>query len=211
MALRTLNATWKQLEKLAGHYFGKKPVKTAIAPIDELCQRTNESRIVDALADLLVRHYTGLEKAGIAFALSERKGFPAWTTRFDPDHSLIVVNPVGVFKYQRACMDAVKTLNTPEARESFQLYRLQAFMAELGKLPSRFLLFLLILDQVGRCKEVSKAEKRSTGEVAENIDYLNLLWAFKELETFIAENTGVNLRSEYGIFWYESEWVAGNK
>lgn len=211
MALRTLNTTWKQLEKLVARHLDKKTDQAAISPINELCKRTNGSRIVEALANLLVRHYTGMEKTGIAFALSERKGFPTWDTRFDAELNLIIVNPIAVFRYQSKCLAAAKALKTKKARENFQVYRLQAFMAELGKLPSRFLLFLLIMDQVGRCKEVSKAEKRTTGEVAENVDYLNLLWAFKGLETFIGENTGVNLRSEYGIFWYESEWVAGTK
>jgi hypothetical protein len=38
-----------------------------------------------------------------------------------------------------------------------------------------------------------------------------MLWAFKELENFFRSTTGVSLRSEYAILWYESDWFLGKK
>jgi hypothetical protein len=212
MAVRTLNSTWKQLEKLCTGFPGKKGKRAGCAAIDDLIERGNESKIPDALANLLVRTYTGLEKTGLRFVTSHRYDYPEWSTSFDADANTILVNPVGVLRFHQACLEARKTLATPQGRENFQQYRLQAFMRELGRLPSRLTLFLLILYQVGCCKEVSKAEKRSPNpEIPEASRYLTLLWALKELETFIAENTGANLRAEHNLLWYESEWIAGTK
>lgn len=212
MAVRTLNTTWKQLEKIAAAFPGKGGKKAGCAAIDSLLSRTNDSKIPDALANLLVRRYTTLEKTGLRFALSHRYDYPEWTTSYDADKNEIIVNGVGVLRFHKACLATRKTLGTPQGRESFQQYRLQAFMRELGKLPPRLVLFLLILNQVGRCKEVCKAEKRgATPDVPETEQYLTLLWSLKELEAFIAENTGASLRSEYNLLWYESEWISGTK
>ncbi len=83
-------------------------------------------------------------------------------------------------------------------------------MTELGKLPTRLLLFLAVLEGVARYKEVSKADKRPTSpEAPENDEYLNLLWAFKELEIFITETTGTSIRTEFNLLWYEAEWING--
>lgn len=210
MAARTLSTTWKQLEKLVERLHEKQPVKTAVKDIDDLIQKANDSRIVDALASLLVTSYPNLEKHTLRFASSNGKKFPTWETDYDADECVILVNPVGVFDFYRKCHDATRQLKSPKARENFFMYRTQAFLAELSKLPSRLILFLLILNQVAACKEVSKAEKRGGGvETQENEDYLNLLWAFKELETFFVETTGDNIRSEFNLLWYESEWVSG--
>jgi len=210
MAVRTLSTSWKQIEKLAHKILEVKSPKPFLKPLDELCQKTNESKIVDALASLLVTPHTGMEGVVVRFAVSNGKEYPNWVTSFNADEKTIYVNPVGVFKYRLECQKALKALKTAAARESFPVYRLQAFLAELFKFPTRLLLFLVILKQVAICKEVCKAEKRSTGsESPETDEYLNLLWGFKEIDNFYSSSTGINLRSEYNILWYESEWIAG--
>jgi hypothetical protein len=210
MAARTLSTTWKQYEKLADRFFTKKTEKAAQAQINELSQRTNESKIVDALASLLVTSHLGLETVRVRFAISPAKKPLDWKTNYDPEEKVILVNPVGVFQFCRDCEAALQTLKSSKSRENFQRYRYQSFLSELGKLPSRLLLLLLILERVAACKEVSKSDKRSTsGEAPDNEEYLNLLWAFKELESFYAETTGISLRSEFNVLWYESEWVNG--
>jgi len=210
MAARTLNTFWKQIEKLAHKILEAKSPKPFLKPLDDLCQKTNESKIVDALASLLVSPYLGMEGVVVRFAMSNGTEYPEWITFFNAEEKVIYVNPVGVFRFRMECQKAIKSLKTASARESFPVYRLQAFLAELHKLPSRLLLFLVILKQVAVCKEVCRAEKRSTGsESPETDEYLNLLWGFKEMENFYSSSTGINLRSEHNILWYESEWIAG--
>jgi hypothetical protein len=213
MAARTLSTTWKQMEKLAEKLFQKKPQKGALEAIDDLCRKTNESRIVDAMVSLLVTPYGGLDGTKILFAASDGKAFPEWLTDYNAETKTIQVNGVGILKFAAECRATGKTLATPAAKESFQGYRLLSFMAEIGKIPTRLILFLIILVQVARCKEICKADKRGgTAAVADSTEteqYQTLLWAFKELEVFYRETTGVALRSEYGILWYESEWIAG--
>lgn len=210
MAARTLNTTWKQFEKLAERYFHKKPPKGIAEEIADLVAKINESKIADALCSLLVSTYPGTEAVTLRFASLEGKKFPEWMTRADVENKSILVNPVAIFRFTDECRKAPEALKGPEARESFSRYRRQAFMAEIGKLPSRFILFLAVLEAVARYKEVSKADKRPVApDAPENDEYLNLLWAFKELETFINETTGVNIRTEYNLLWYEAEWING--
>ena len=63
MAPRTLASTWKHFERLDRKYRKAPPAtrQDAIDAVDELCEKTNHSRIVDALASLFVRNYQGLE------------------------------------------------------------------------------------------------------------------------------------------------------
>ena len=179
--------------------------------LGELARKTNESRIADALASLLVIPYPGMETVQVRFIGSEDgKDFPAWMTLAVPEEKLIKVNAVGVLRVAAECRAAATLLKTPEARESFVKYRKLALMTELGKLPTRLLLFLAVLEGVARYKEVSKADKRPTSpEAPENDEYLNLLWAFKELEIFITETTGTSIRTEFNLLWYEAEWING--
>lgn len=211
MATRTLNTTWKQFEKLVQKLLATKaPKPVLIKPIDELSQKTNESRITDALATLLVTSYTSMEKVQVRFSMSDGKKFPEWATSYNLEEKILYVNPVGVFQFHDLCEKAVAYIATPEARESFDKYRYHAFLAELRKIDSRHLLFILILQQVAKIKEISRVEKRGgVVEPNENEDYMTLLWALKELETLYSQSSGVNLRAENNVSWFESEWVAG--
>jgi len=77
-------------------------------------------------------------------------------------------------------------------------------------MPSKLGLFLLILKQVAITKEITRADKRSEEKETSGVDdYMNLLWAFKELETFYNQTTGLSIRTEHHLLWYESEWIAG--
>ncbi|MFA4944967.1 MAG: hypothetical protein WC789_09740 [Lentisphaeria bacterium] len=99
----------------------------------------------------------------------------------------------------------------PAEPETLAQRRMRRFMAQLSKLPSRLLLFMAILDGVARYKEVCKADKRAGSslpvDTGESEAYLNLLWAFKELEQLIQDTTGINLRTEYNVTWYECQWA----
>ncbi len=210
MARRTLSSTWKQftrlhrqIEKTAG------PDPKRIGEFNDLVEKVNASRIGDALATLFVRPH-GLEEYNVLFAPAENGQFPEWKTCRNEEKNEIWVNVDGVFKFVEECHEAAAVLKTPEARQSFQRYRFQAYLAELGKLPARYVMFLLILREVAQVRKVTDVEKKGGEiEVQEGKIYLELLWAFKELENFFQRNNGLHLRSEYGILWLESDWFVG--
>jgi len=210
MARRTLATTWKNFERLHRQYEkGGRADEKKRQAIDELVQKTNGSRIGDALATLFVHPYA-LDEYRIEFGGSEDGAFPEWAVTADEETQVMRVSPVGVMDFLAECLTAVETLKTPEARRSFQHYRYQAYMAELSKLPARFLLFVLILREVAHAKHITDVEKKGGEiEVAQGERYLQLLWAFKELEVFFRRTNGIDLRSEFGILWLESDWYVG--
>ena len=213
MGPRTLSSTWKQFDKLARAYH-QSPEKKADSweAMAELSGKANASRITDALAALLVQTYQGMEEVGVAFDVGEDHAPPEWATQFSPEESVIRINPVGVIRFYLDCKEAVERLKTPEARRDFQTYRFHAYMAELRKLPTRQVLFLLLLREVARARRITQVEKKGGGmEEVEDEAYMRVLWAFKELENFMREMKGVSIRSELKILWYESDWIVGKK
>jgi hypothetical protein len=212
MATRTFASTWKQFEKLAKRVQdAKKPSRKDLKALDELGRRTNRSRIVDALATLFVRGYQGLEEFDVEFATSNGGGYPDWVANYEPDEKVIRVNPLGVYRFLLECDQSVETLKTSTARESFVTYRYQAYLAELRKLPAQHLLFLQLLKEVAKARQVTRVEKKGGGtEEVEDEAYMVMLWAFKELEYLLGRN-GVDLRAEYSILWYESDWFLGRR
>ncbi len=212
MAPRTLSSTWKQFERLVGKYTAQpQPADTATAQLDDLVRRTNSSKINTALSTLFVEPYPDMAEVSVLFAASGEDGYPDWTTTFSSQDKAILVNPVGVLKFCQKCQEAAEQLATATARENFLTYRYHAYLGELGKLPSQYMLFLLVLQEVANTRRITEVEKKGGGkERAEDETYINLLWAFKELETFYRANSGMNLRSEYGILWHECDWACGN-
>lgn len=213
MAPRTLASSWKQYERIfsRGNGAGVLSPETVKA-LDVLGEKTNGSRITEALASLFVQPYQGMDEANVEFLTTDGGPYPDWPAQFDEERKVIVVNPVGVLRFCRECEEAVEALSTAEARESFPSYRYRAYLAELRKLPTQLLLFLQVLREVARSRKITRIEKKG-GEIetADDERYLHLLWAFKELEGFFSESNGVNLRSEHGILWYESDWVIGKR
>jgi len=210
MAVRTLNSTWKQFEKLAEKCLQPKTAKPAVKPLRDLVVKVNDSRLVDALFSLLVEPHALADDASLRFSAGDGKDLPEWATDWDAETKALLVNPVGVFRFHQDCLAAPAALRQPTARGNFATYRLHAFMAELGKVPSKLLLFLLILKQVAITKEVNRADKRTEDKDSVGTDdYMNLLWAFKELEIFYNQTTGLSIRTEHNLLWYESEWIAG--
>ncbi len=209
MAKRTLASTWRNIERLFEQHC-RRSDDVKLDDLNDLLHKVNQTTVVEALATLLVNPYHGLEEATLRFALLPDRQPPPWKTSFSGEENRLYVNVLGVFDFRRECEEAQDRLATPEARRSFHLYRYHAFMTELLKLPTHLMLFLLILEKVADVQDVSRVEKRG-GDAEENEGraYLHLLWAFKELEQFIHRNKGVDLRSEYGILWLESDWFVG--
>ncbi|MBT7162769.1 MAG: hypothetical protein HN904_08325 [Victivallales bacterium] len=211
MAPRTLASTWRQFEKLAKSYLNfEQPVVDDAEPLRGLAVKVNKSRIVDALATMFVAPYAGLEETKVQFFETGDAVCPEWVADYDEEADRMSVNPVGVVQFSRQCEAAFAALSTPEARRDFETYRLRAYMAELRKLPTRLLLFMLILRKVAEILKITEVEKRG-GETEDVNDggYMNLLWGFKEVERMYREMKGVSLRAEYGLLWYESDWYVG--
>jgi len=216
MAPRNLASTWKQFERLS-HRLGepKGDTDNVLASLQKLASKVNDSRIVETLASLFVHPYQGMEDISVAFepALREKLEDPVHgdISGYDEESQKIRINPVGVVNFGEACATASTALTTPEARKSFHRYRYQACMAEIGKLPNQYLLFLALLREVANICNVSQVEKKGGDvETPEGAGYMHLLWAFKELEAFYKQNTGLNMRSEFGILWHESDWIVGH-
>ncbi len=230
MAPRTLTTTWKNFEKLFRQYekSGRSDEKR-VAAIDDLVAKTNKSRIVDALATLFVTPY-GIANGKVVLVGTENGAFPEWRTRSEaPDKdkekdrsrandkpsdetepTTIFINVMGVFDFLIEAGEAIERLKTPEARKSFQEYRYTAYMAQMSKLPPKFILFLLIMREVADLKRITDVEKKGGAiEAAAGERYLQLLWAFKELESFFKRTNGLDLRAEFGILWLESDWFVG--
>ena len=170
----------------------------------------NDSGIVHALATLFVRNYQGLEEATVEFTVSTEGEYPDWAATYCAERQVIQINPVGVMRFCRECRDAVRNLKKPAARENFHKYRYHAYLAQLRKLPTDHLLFLQLLKEVARARRITEVERKGGGlETSEDEGYMMLLWAFNELEALFAEANGLNLRSEYEISWYESDWFVG--
>ncbi|MCK5804553.1 MAG: hypothetical protein KAI66_17080 [Lentisphaeria bacterium] len=213
MAPRTLASTWRQFERLSKLYCKTNPPDPkAINGLRELAEKANRSRIGDALATIFVHRYGGMEDARVEFDCGEESGFSDVPASYNAETDTISVNPVGIMKFMMSCTAAPETLKTAGARESLEVYRIQAFQAELSKLPGQLLLFLLVLREVASASAISEVEKKSGGiETVEDGGYMELLWAFKELERVFHEMKGILIRSEYTIAWYESDWFVGKK
>jgi len=215
MAPRTLASTWRNFEKLARAYLhGEKNRAEVVAGLDELGRKVNKARIVEALAMIMVQSHHELEDVGVRFAVSAEgeDEYPDWETRFDEEERMVVLNPIGIVRFVHECQHAADTLRTADARASFKKYRLQAYLVELAKLPSQLALYLHLLREVACQLQVTIVERKGGGsEEVDDVRYMRLLWAFKELEQFFALEHGISLRSEYGLLWYESDWIVGKR
>ena len=113
-------------------------------------------------------------------------------------------------RQERFLREARTTEITDEIRSDFLRCRYLSFKKEISKLPSIYVLFLLVLQRVAYLLEIAHLEKRGgVVEIAEGEPYHTMLWAFKEFEIFARKTWGLNIRARYGISWYESEWITG--
>lgn len=210
MARQTLTSSWNRFERLI-----RKLQKTEgqddtpRKELEDFAEKINTSQVVKALATVFIHPY-GLENVNLRFTVNDNGQVPDWRSRYREESEEIEINPVGVYNFVAECKKAVSSLQTPEARRSFTNYRLQAYLAELSKLPSPLLLALLLLYEVASINHITDVKQKSGDmEVAEGEEYLKLLWAFKELETYYYAQHGRDMRTEHGISWLESDWFIG--
>ena len=207
MGKRTLASCWKQYEKLSLAYLdGQKDNSKILEKLHILTEKTNLDKIGNALFTLFVSPYISICNT-VEFITSMDEGIPDWQTQFDPETGIIQVHPLSVFRL----INEMSQLGVPTVVEDdFIRSRHLSFLTEIGKLTSTYILFLLVLQRVAYLLEIAHLEKRGgVVEVAEDEAYHTLLWAFKELESFLRNTYGLNIRAHYGISWYEAEWITG--
>ncbi len=208
MGKRTLMSCWKQYEKLSGDYLDEEKDKDAtIAKLSDLTRKANADQIGHALLRLFVSPHIPACNTLDFSVLHNGGGLPDWETSFDTESGTMLVNPVTVIQF----IKKIKVL-TPEAidRNDFVICRHTSFLLEIARLPVIYIVFLLVLQRVAYIMEITHLEKRGgIIEIAEDESYHTLLWAFKELEIFVKNTYGVNVRAHYGISWYEAEWITG--
>ena len=205
--------SWKSLERLSNAYLKKPSAETASA-LDRSMRRSNA--FLEALTVHYIRKHNGMENSSVVFKYSEDGQFPPWACLYDPEQQVFQLNPVGVLEFSRHCVQAKELLDAHGGRENFSVYRLNAFLAELRKLPTRFLPLLLLFQEKARILAITHSDKRRAGGAEppaapeEEDAYLRLLWAFKELEEVIRNLYGMHLRTECQISWFEPQWILNN-
>ncbi len=202
--------SWMQIEKLAKAY-RKAPEKAAAEALDK-CLEDFQGPIA-TFARLFIKPLVGMQDMTARFILSKDGAYPEWACQFDETQNTFYLSPLGILSFQEECANAQKILQTQEGRENFKTYRLLAYMKEMQKLPLKYLAFLCLFREVARVMEVTRTDKRRTVHnpptEAEEA-YMSYLWAFKELENAMQKIQSIDLRADYKISWYESEWITVN-
>jgi hypothetical protein len=207
MAKRTVQSCWKQFEKFSTDYLtGSKSEADCRAKMDDLSAKANEDLIASSLFVLFVKPHLPLD-LDLVFDCDLDEGVPKWQTRYDSENKRIVVHPVSIVKFIREIQESEVS---DDDYEDFLHLRYVSFLQEVKKLPSLFILFMMVLQRTAYLLEVAHLEKRGgIVEIAEGEAYHTLLWAFKELEAIGPELLSKNIRSDFSILWYESEWITG--
>lgn len=210
MARRTLSSCWKQFNKLSSDYLTeKRPREECLEKLRDLTAKSNNDQIGDqTLAPLFVKPYVVVPLSLVLTSeMGEDGEEPKWQTHFDPETNTISLHPLTCCRFIR---DIGELRVTDDDYDDFLHCRYKSFLVEIAKLPSIYLLFMLVLQRVASLLEIAHLEKRGgIVEVAEGESYHTMLWAFKELEAFTRKTYGMNIRAQYGISWYESEWITG--
>ena len=207
MPKRTLASCWKQYEKMATTYLNGESDKAAVLrQLQSLTRKANGDKTANALESLFVRPYISLP-IQVEFACDDHNELPKWHTCYDAEESFILIHPVSVFSF----IDDIRKIVVPDIDEDeFVDCRYACFLSEMSKLSKIYILFLLVLQRVAYLLEIAHLEKRGgVIEVAEGEAYHTMLWAFKELEAFAKKTYGMHIRSNFGISWYESDWITG--
>lgn len=207
MAKRTLTSCWKQYEKLGLDYVhaGEK-APAVMKKIEALTTRANADELGAALVTLFVKPYVNLNLK-LEFTSLDRTDNHAFLSSYDEASSRILLHPVAICRF----IEELRAYQANEAEaQDFLLQRYRTFLREIGKLPTIYILFLVVLQRVAYLLQIAHLEKRGgIVEVAEGENYHTFLWAFKELEIFARKQYGINIRAHYRISWYEADWITG--
>ncbi|NLG14954.1 MAG: hypothetical protein GX561_12235 [Lentisphaerae bacterium] len=202
--------SWNKIDKLATAYM-KAPGESAAISLDNCLKKTQDS--LQTFALYFIRPLVGMGEANAAFLLSENGTYPEWACQYDEETATFKINPIGVLAFRDECEEAGSLVKTQEGRGDFKKYRLLAYLTELNKLPLKYLFFLSLFREVARVMEITRADKRRTANNPPSPDeeaYLSYLWAFKELEEAMKKIAKIDIRVDYQISWYASDWTTIN-
>jgi len=207
MAKRTFATIWQQIEKLYQNYKDGKKTRAEIeSSIQELLDKPDVEKITQELGQLLMLDYETFIDIDFKFALvgdDPRFWRPSF---FDSKKKVIILDPIKALEFADLTRDEDQLL---VADADFEKYRKNSLLSEVGKLPDKCLLFLVILQQIaisGGLTHIGLSEIPQD-KLTDTAYYQTLLWAFNELEKKLYTLNGINIRTEYNVTWHESEWI----
>ena len=203
--------SWTQLEKLTLAFIRKPTEKNRLA-YDKAQGRAKD--FLEKLTFFFIQNHPGLEGYKAVFIPTQEGQCPEWGCRCDEETREFRLNLVGIFRFLEECRHAHETMNLPEGRANFSVYRMNAYKDQLQKLPPQMMMFLLLFQEEARILEVAQEERKraSRAEVSPlDMEYIHFLWAFRELEKVYRCLKGVELKSDLQFVWHETEWTSGNK
>lgn len=183
-----------------------------VEKLTTLTERINQSSIPAAIETLFVHPYAGFSDISLRWKFFLDEPVDAYrVVRLVEEEKILWFDHIAFLAFLHECEHAEEIMNSRFGRADFRTYRLNAFLRELKKLPIKYLAFICVLREIAKEAELSKCERlrRDKDPQATDVSYISLLWAFKELETRVALTSHNNLRADYKLFWYESEWVDG--
>jgi hypothetical protein len=207
MAKRTFATIWQQIEKL---YFSFKDGKKTRAELEQgvqdILDKPDVEKIILELGQLLMLDYEAFLDFDFKFKLAGDDPRFMRVSLYDSKKKIIYLDPVRVYEFIDLLRDAEKLQG---AGADFEKYRKQSLMLELGKLPNKCILFMCILQQIaisGGYTHIGLSEIPQEN-LSDTALYQTLLWAFNELQKKLYILNGINIRTEFGITWHESDWI----
>jgi hypothetical protein len=207
MAKRTFATIWQQIEKMHQNLSdGKKTQDETNILINELFKKPDVSNIVSELGQILLLDYENFTEVDFQFIISSEEDNFIRPTRFDSKEKILYCDPLLVLQFA----DHIRNMGEAIVDADFEKYRKNSFLAELGKLPNKSIIFLLVFQQVAISDGLTHIglSEIPQEELTNTAYYQTMLWAFSELEKKLYTIRGVNIRTEYSVTWHESEWIS---
>ena len=207
MAKRTFATIWQQIEKMHQNLTdGKKSQKEVEKTFLELMEKPDVVNIITELGQILMIDFPNFADVELKFRLSSKDENFIRPTYFDSKAKIVYLDPFMILDFA----ETSRNMGDSIIDADFEKYRRNSFVAEVGKLPYKSILFLLVLQQVAISDGLthiglSEIPQESLSDTAY---YQTMLWSFNELEKMLYRLNGINIRTEYNVTWHESEWIS---
>ena len=206
---RTLSTILKGLEKTYDSLMeGRMEEEEAFAYVEDLITKEDVREIIEELGQILTLDYDAFSEVELRLASPRDLDWDGLPTSYDSKVKEIYFHPFRFYRFVEEANQYGEILDE-EDTEDFELYRRNAFIAEMSKLPPKCLLFLCILQQLAASQGLTHIGLTDGPNIAEDVVayYQTQLWAFCELEKKLYKMNGVDVRTQYGVTWHESEWI----
>jgi hypothetical protein len=162
--------------------------------------------IISELGQILMLDFENFAEVDFKFKLATEEDNFIRPTRFDSKAKIIYMDPFKILAFA----NGIRTLGDSIVDADFEKYRKNSFLAEIGKLPNKSLLFLLVLQQLAISDGLTHIglSEIPQDDLTDTAYYQTLLWSFNELEKMLYKLNGINIRTEYNVTWHESEWIS---